>query len=67
MNKEKKKKRKGENISKREKGWIGIGFGTGKYAEDEVKKELIKKKEVKSIFNVPKEKKIEEYDEYQDD
>jgi hypothetical protein len=45
---------------KKENGWIGIGIGSGKFGEEELKKEIKKKREARSIFNLPPEKPKEE-------
>ena len=41
---------------KLENGWIGIGIGSGRFGEDELKKDLNKKKEMRSMFNMPPDK-----------
>lgn len=43
-----------KKLKKLENGWVGVGIGSGKFGEDELKRDIKKKKEYRSIL-------IEEY------
>eukprot|EP00343_Euplotes_focardii_P002222 CAMPEP_0205802642 /NCGR_PEP_ID=MMETSP0205-20121125/5036_1 /ASSEMBLY_ACC=CAM_ASM_000278 /TAXON_ID=36767 /ORGANISM="Euplotes focardii, Strain TN1" /LENGTH=83 /DNA_ID=CAMNT_0053069405 /DNA_START=203 /DNA_END=451 /DNA_ORIENTATION=- len=51
--------KKEEIRKKKEHEWIGIGLGSGKFGEEELKKDIKKKREAKSIFNKAPAKKEE--------
>lgn len=43
-------------MKKKENGWVGVGIGSGKFGEEELKKDIKKTREARSIFNMPPEK-----------
>ncbi|CAI2374055.1 unnamed protein product [Moneuplotes crassus] len=49
-----------DKFKKKEQGWIGIGIGGGRFGEEELRRDILKKREARSIFNMPPEKPTEE-------
>lgn len=47
-------------MKKKEKEWVGIGIGSGKFGEEELRKDIQKQREGRSIFNAPPPKIVEE-------
>lgn len=47
-------------MKKKEKAWVGIGIGTGKFGEEQLKTDIKKQREARSIFNMPPPKQKEE-------
>lgn len=54
--KDPKASKKDDKLKKKEQKWVGIGLGSGQFGEEQLKTDIKKQREARSIFNEPPKK-----------